>query len=82
MRQTIGDDLEVLDVRRGMEMSGGLLGCKDLCVWEDEEVRAGVSGGSTVGLLPLWSMFEVTRTHEESAGCREGRAYRFGSQFD
>ena len=47
------DDLEVLDVRRRMEMSGGLLGHKDSCDWEGEEVRAGVSGGSTAELLPL-----------------------------
>ena len=73
------DDLEVLEVWRGLEISGRVWR-EDSWVVEFEEVRAGVSGGSAAGLLPLWSIFEVTETHEEGAESREGRTYRLESQ--
>ena len=37
--------------------------------------------GSAAELLPMWSIFEVTETQEESAESRDGRTYRFESQL-
>ena len=45
-------DLKDLDVRWGVEMRRGI-GRMDSCGWVVEDVRPGVSGGSTAEILPL-----------------------------
>ena len=52
------EDLEAPEGLRWREMRGRI-GREDSWVSEGWEVRAGVSGGSSAGLLPLRSIFEV-----------------------
>ena len=59
------EDLEVPEGLRLREMRGRI-GREDSLVLEVEEVRAGVSGGSAAGLLPLWSILRSQkRTKKE-----------------
>ena len=73
------EDREVLEGLRWREIRGRI-GREDSFVLEVEEVQAGVSGGSSAGLLPLRSILRSQNAQEKSAESREGRTYRFESQ--
>ena len=73
------EDLEVPEGLRWREMRGRI-GREDSFVSEGREVRAGVSGGSSAGLLPLRSILRSPNAQEEGAESREGRTYRLESQ--
>ena len=65
------DDLEVLEVRRGLEMRGRI-GRKDSLVLGVEEVQAGVSGGSAAGLLLLWSILRSQKRKKRALSAERG----------
>jgi len=65
------DDLEVLEVWRGLKMRGRI-GREDSLVLGVEEVQAGVSGGSAAGLLLLWSILRSQKRTKRALSAERG----------